>query len=435
MALSSSPLYEQAKRSRILHLNDRGLDSIPSPVFNLDMITRLDLSYNNITEIPPEIQYMTNLENLWLNGNPLKSVPTELQHCRKLKVLDIRDTMVETMPREIGRLKNLFLVDLRGTPLSEELDPFRGNTEELLTYLDVKDKRTNIAIEMENNLLAAKYLETGDMVEGGIVVKALVKAVCAVFPDMGELRNCARNADRLFPKRYSSPVELRKIFHTNPSDGPAVRRQKWGALAEKVAAKEAAKLKKDYVTLTRENEMVKLSADMELKISAIYYDNHDPTEIEGWLKSIYAEFKPENYLEEGRKDCPDLEDIHFIIQFATRIFPSDPSTITGKLIRSSMLSLQKKLTDDRIKCVRGINSSLSGIYADREPPQVARLAQDVAKLFERDRFATDKELEDLKKISADANLLFPAEFDAAEPKEIKKLFKQREAAAKAAVGR
>jgi hypothetical protein len=283
-------------------------------VFNLDMITRLDLSYNNITSIPPEIQYMTNLENLWLNGNPLTCVPVELQHCRKLKVLDIRDTMVSTMPREIGRLKNLFLVDLRGTPLSEELDPFRGNTEELLAYLDVKDKRTNIAIEMENNLLAAKYLETADMVEGGIVVKALVKAVCGVFPDMGELRNCARNADRLFPARYSSPVELRKIFQTNPSDGPAVRRQKWEALAVKVAAKEAAKLKKDYVTLTRENEMVKLSADMELKISAIYYDNHDPTEIEGWLKSIYAEYKPENYLEEGRKDCPDLEDIHFVIQ-------------------------------------------------------------------------------------------------------------------------
>jgi leucine-rich repeat protein SHOC2 len=43
------------------------------------MITRLDLSDNNLTELPPEIQQMVNLESLWLNGNPLKSIPSELQ--------------------------------------------------------------------------------------------------------------------------------------------------------------------------------------------------------------------------------------------------------------------------------------------------------------------------------------------------------------------
>ena len=54
---------------------------------------------------------------------------------------------------------------------------------------------------MEDSLLSSKYLETADMTEGGIMVKALVKAVCALFPDMDELKNCARNADRLFPER------------------------------------------------------------------------------------------------------------------------------------------------------------------------------------------------------------------------------------------
>ena len=51
------------------------------------------------------------------------------------------------------------------------------------------------------------------------------------------------------------------------------------------------------------------------------------------------------------------------------------------------------------------------------------------------RFATEKELEDLKKISADASLLFPAEFDSGDPKAIKKLFRQRELAAQAQLGR
>ena len=385
MALSSCPQYEQAKRTRILHLNDMGLLSIPSPVLNLTMLTRVDLSYNNLEDLTPDIQQLVNLESLWLNGNPLKAIPSELQYCRKLKVMDLRDTLVEGIPREIGRLKNLFSIDLRGTPLCEELDPFKGSTEELLSYLDVKDRRMNIAIEMEDNLLAAKYLETADMVEGGIVVNALVKAVCAQFFEMNELKNCARNADRLFPQRYASPVELRALFHTNPSDGPAAKRKKWRAIAARIAKKEAVKLKKSYIKLGRENEMVKLSADMELKISAIYYDNHDPTDIEGWLRSIYSCFTPENYANEGRSDCPDLEDIKFIIQFAPRIFPKESTDITGSLIRKSMLDLQQRLTEDREKCVKGIISSIAAIYSDREPPQVAKLARDVARLFERDR--------------------------------------------------
>ena len=58
------------------------------------MITRLDLSYNNLAELTPDIQLMVNLENLWLNGNPLKAIPSEMQHCRKLKVSDVANILV-----------------------------------------------------------------------------------------------------------------------------------------------------------------------------------------------------------------------------------------------------------------------------------------------------------------------------------------------------
>jgi hypothetical protein len=330
-------------------------------------------------------------------------------------------------------------VDLRGTPLAKDDveggSSFVGSTEALLDHLSVLDVRTNIALEMEEALLASKYLETADMSEGSIIVKALVKAVCLEFPDIGELKNCARNADRLFPERYSSPVELRKLFSVNPSDGPGVKRKKWQAIAATVATKEAARVKSSYIKLQRSNEMVKLSADMELKIAAIYYDNHDPSDIEGWLRSIYDKFTPKNYKDEGREDCPDLEDIRFIIQFATRVFPTDPTEITGTLIRSNMLALQGKLTADREKCVKGIMAACAGIYSDREPPLVEALARAVGKKFERDRFATDKELEDLKKISADANILFPPEFSAADPTAVKRMFRQREMAEKAQTGR
>jgi len=391
----------------------------------MTMLIRLDLSYNNITTLPPNISELTKLENLWLSNNPLKLVPPELHLCRKLKVLDLRNTLVESIPREIGRMKNLFSISLEGSPISDECRPFSGNTEDLIAYLDTKDKRTTLAISMENDLLANLYLETADMLEGTLMVKALVKAVCAQFPELGELKNVVRNADRLFPTRYTSPVELRRIFCQS------VAKSSWRKTAEKLAIREAIKLKESYIKLTRENEMVKKSADMELKISAIYYDNHDPADIEGWLKSIYKEFKPQNYLDEGRTDCPDLEDISFVIQFATRIFPENPDDITGKLIRQNMLDLQKKLTAEREKCVKSIINSITALYSDREPHQVEGLGRKVGKLFERDRFATEKELEDLKKVNADAQLLFPAEFSAADPVAIKRLFRQRAAAAAA----
>jgi Leucine-rich repeat (LRR) protein len=79
MSISCSPVFEQAKLTRVLHLNSKHMTSLPDSVFNLTMITRLDLSDNNLAELPPEIQQMVNLESLWLNGNPLKSIPSELQ--------------------------------------------------------------------------------------------------------------------------------------------------------------------------------------------------------------------------------------------------------------------------------------------------------------------------------------------------------------------
>jgi len=301
MALSSCPQYEKAKRTRVLHINSKQLFNIPQPIFDMPTLIRLDLSNNSIGILPVDIQRLVNLESLWLNGNPVSSIPSELHHCRKLKVLDLRDTLVEDLPREVGRMKNLFKIDLQNTPICNQLEGFSGSTEDLVAFLDNKDKRTTLAITMEHDLLANLYLETADMIEGGLMVKELVKAVCARFPDLDELKNVVRNADRLFPTRYTSPVALRQIF-------VGVRKH-WSEIARKISVKEAKKLQESYIKLKRENDMVKKSADMELKISAIYYDNHDPADIEGWLKSIYKEYKPQNYLDEGRKDCPDLEDI------------------------------------------------------------------------------------------------------------------------------
>ena len=155
----SCPIYEKAKRTRALHLCSLQLCQIPQPVFNLTMLTRLDLSNNNISVLPPTISELTRLENLWVSNNPLKSLPPEVHLCKKLRVLDLRNTLVDSIPREIGRMQNLFSINLEGSPISDEFNPFSGNTEDLIAYLDMKDKRTNLANRMQNDLLANLYLE------------------------------------------------------------------------------------------------------------------------------------------------------------------------------------------------------------------------------------------------------------------------------------
>jgi len=59
----------------------------------------------------------------------------------------------------------------------------------------------------------------------------------------------------------------------------------------------------------------------------------------------------------------------------------------------------------------------------------------VGRLFERDRFATKKELEEMKKLAADAGQHFPDEFSVAmgNPAAIKASFKSAAAAAAASL--
>ena len=72
--------------------------------------------------------------------------------------------------------------------------------------------------------------------------------------------------------------------------------------------------------------------------------------------------------------------------------------------------------------------ALKTLYADTEPPLVLKLGRDTCKLFERDRFATKKELAELKKLAADASALFPTDFHDAKPKRVKKKFVEQKRA-------
>ena len=60
--------FDQARGTGALYLSHMGLSRVPAQVFALTDLVRLDLGFNDLTELPPDIARLTNLEELWLNG-------------------------------------------------------------------------------------------------------------------------------------------------------------------------------------------------------------------------------------------------------------------------------------------------------------------------------------------------------------------------------
>ena len=75
-------LFENAKRTRLLHLSSLSLRAVPSEAWALGAaLVRLDLSFNNLTFLPGEsLAALTSLEQLWLNDNPaLQELPLQVE--------------------------------------------------------------------------------------------------------------------------------------------------------------------------------------------------------------------------------------------------------------------------------------------------------------------------------------------------------------------
>lgn len=395
--VSLEPRYAMSLRSKQLHLTMLGLYRVPEHVFSLGHLIRLDLGYNELSELTPLVGQLAHLEQLWLNDNPIEALPTEIQFCKKLKTLDLRDTALASVPRELGRLRALAEIDLAGTPYAEgelraqSLYRCPADTERLMVHLDVQDKRATLRLEMFERACAGVYREIADVPEQRELIHSLVSAVGDEFPDLPDMRNVVRNCDRLLP--------------ANPGAHPA--------------AHAARKIRSQFTNLRRDNDKKRLSAELELKMRALYYDNIDPAAVEGYIRSIYVAENGERPLE--------LEDIQFLIRNAARLLPDQPEEIRGDRVRAAVWGLQQQLTDERTACIRDVCTSLASVYPDAEPHLVEALGRDVCDQFKRERFATKKELGELKKLSADAGALFPPEFQNAEPRQVKMIFRAREA--------
>ncbi|CAM9799079.1 unnamed protein product, partial [Phaeothamnion confervicola] len=300
------------------------------------------------------------------------------------KVLDVRDTLLRTLPREISRLPMLFTVDVRGAPLETKMQGFEANTAGLLSYLQYKDRRRALKTELQQKLRLSLYREVAGTPLGHEVLPPLAKAACRRFRGVNDLKQLVRHCDRLFPADLAA---------CGGGNGSA----------------EADRMHARFVALQRQNERKMLSAELELKIRAIYYDRIDDlTAVEGYIRDVYAA-------------VPLLEDVQFLIQHAPKLFPAEARDISGPAVAAAMAALQRQLTAARAACIAALGAALAALYGERGP-RVEALADGVAAHFAHGRFANEKELECLRKLTADAAGIFPADLAGIDPAAVAAVF-------------
>eukprot|EP00033_Pygsuia_biforma_P003354 GCRY01003675.1.p1 GENE.GCRY01003675.1~~GCRY01003675.1.p1 ORF type:complete len:606 (+),score=138.05 GCRY01003675.1:229-2046(+) len=70
-----------------LQLNNNQLHRLPNEIFDLPLLTVLDISFNNFTELQPELSRCTSLEELIFIGNKISKIPYDLGALPKIKKL------------------------------------------------------------------------------------------------------------------------------------------------------------------------------------------------------------------------------------------------------------------------------------------------------------------------------------------------------------
>ena len=92
------------------------------------------------------------------------------------------------------------------------------------------------------------------------------------------------------------------------------------------------------VFLNSSNVFVLMTAFPQQQLRGMYYDRIERTEVTALLDSIYPHVEL-------------LEDIQFLVKYATQVLPPDPKHANGKVIWDNILALQETLTQQRQVCL------------------------------------------------------------------------------------
>ncbi|KAM4632629.1 protein flightless-1 homolog isoform 2-T2 [Discoglossus pictus] len=112
--LSSLPCL----RAIVARANNLKNSGIPDDIFQLDDLSVLDLSNNQLTECPRELENAKNMLVLNLSHNSIDQIPNQLFiNLTDLLYLDLSDNKLDSLPPQMRRLVHLQSLSLNNNPL------------------------------------------------------------------------------------------------------------------------------------------------------------------------------------------------------------------------------------------------------------------------------------------------------------------------------
>ncbi|KAJ8254264.1 hypothetical protein COCON_G00208760 [Conger conger] len=112
--LSSLPCL----RAIVARANSLKNSGVPDDIFQLDDLSVLDLSYNQLTEIPRDLENSRNMLVLNLSHNSIDNIPNQLFiNLTDLLYLDVSDNKLDSLPPQMRRLVHLQTLILNNNPL------------------------------------------------------------------------------------------------------------------------------------------------------------------------------------------------------------------------------------------------------------------------------------------------------------------------------
>lgn len=374
---------------RLLSFPQRLIDATQS----LLTLRRLDLSCNNISEIPKEICGFVELRELWLQSNPLTTLPKEIENLTKLEVVDIKHTKVSDLPSEICNLKKLYELDFTETPFSVHISKRYGIKEcdhkglqTLKKIFQERYTRQCLSADTVEKLMGELYVKEADNPQSIPLVENMVELCNQEFTNLEEFRLFCRRADKLLPPTLAE------------IDDDTIR-----------------KSKEKFLTMRDDTRRDRMAAEVEIKLRCIYFDRIERSDVENVIRSIY-------------KHVASLEDMQFLVKYASQVFPPSPDDANGELIWKNIVSLQEDLTNKRETAIKNLITAMGQLYPEQLPNEVASRGREIAKSFAKERFATKRELNSLTRLAVDSSQIFPPDFVSASASFVysaaKQLFKQ-----------
>ena len=93
-----------------LNLSQNELELVPASIDCLDRLRQLHLDHNRIRRLSPSLGNLRRLELLELSLNCLRRVPSTIGRCRNLVHLGLSSNQLPTVPREFGAQKTAVAV-------------------------------------------------------------------------------------------------------------------------------------------------------------------------------------------------------------------------------------------------------------------------------------------------------------------------------------